>query len=302
MSIRQFLAGRTYSLAFNFFDDTGTRTSVDSPTANFYTPNKTIYSSPSLDADLVTIGKYTTDFYCASGLTYGHWFALAVGVTNNATLFSESVPFEVINITTEPFWVGLGEFREYMGESDEDHSKDSFYKQILQAAIEVIEAYTRRTFGVQSYSELIEVQSTDRIKLKHFPIVQIVGATATALITPMVISATGNDFTVLTSGVDSIPFYFTTDYNNGLLKLTDSFGFADSYNDVLLTIDYQAGFLSVPEPIRMATLALASKLSNMATSEGISSVRLADLSFSLDKEIIMGSIADLLAPYKIVDI
>lgn len=298
MAIRQYQTGRTYSLAVNFFDEIGTRTPVDSPTLTIYTPYKTIYSTPTLIADPLTIGKYYHNFYVATGLTFGHWFALGAGITANTTTFTEAVPFEIINLQTEPFWVGLTEFREYLGESDNDHTKDNFYKQILQASIELVEAYTRRTFGVRGYSEVIEIQHVDRVKLKRFPVISITALTATSLITPR----TPTSFVETISDTSLVPFYYRTDLDNGLLKLTDSGGFDSSYNDVLLAITYEAGFLNIPEPIRHCVFMLASKLANMATSEGIETVSLADLNFALQKDLISGSINDILSQYKVVEI
>jgi hypothetical protein len=293
----KYLAGRTYSLGFNFFDSVGDRTTVDIPTAIIYTPERTSYIETLLTADSLVIGKYNYNFHVASGLTFGQWFAVATGITNSTTLFSEVVPFEIINIRNEPLWVGLTEFREYLDISDGDHTRDGFYKQILQAAISLVEAYTRRTFGVKSFNETIEIQHTNRIKLKHFPIVNIVAMTATTLIRPMQVDVFNES---LTSSV--VPFHFRLDTENGIIKITNSSGFDDTCDNIILAVSYNAGFLSVPEGVRLAVLALASKLSNMATSEGIESIRLADLNFALQKDIISGSIADMLNVYKIIDL
>lgn len=280
MSVRQYLTGKTYSINMNFFDDVGIRTPVDDATITVYTPHKTEYTIAGLTPDTLVVGKYNYNFYAASGLTRGHWFALGSGITASTTVFSEAVPFEIVDISLEPYWLGLSEFREYLDLTDDDRSRDSFFKQMLQSAIELVETYTRRTFGIGSYTETIEVKHSERLELKHFPIISITGLTAT--------------------GIGRItPFYYTADNTNGIIKLTDSSGFDLCYDSALVTIEYEAGFLTVPEPVRMSALMLASKLSNLATSEGISTVRLADLSFSLDKGLFEGPIAEMLKQYRV---
>jgi hypothetical protein len=298
MAIRQFIAGQTYSISFNFFDDLGFRTPIDSPVVSVYTPHRTAHiNAAGLSEDSLVIGRYNYNFYSAPGLTFGHWFALASGITNSSTIFSESVPFEIIDLTSEPFWLGLTEFRDYLEIPDDDHTRDSFHKQMLQSSIELIEAYTRRIFGVRGYSEKIEIKHTDRVHLKHFPIVSISALTATSKITPKRPS-----LLVEIVSDQLVPFNFRSDDRNGVLLLTDTAGFDSSYDGVLLAITYEAGFLTIPEPIRMAGLALASKLANLATSEGIDSVRLADLNFALQRELISGTIADMINPYKVINV
>jgi hypothetical protein len=297
VSIRQYLTGRTYSLGLNFFDEMGLRTPVDDATITIYTPQKQTYTTAGLTPDSLVIGKYNYSFYAAAGVTRGHWFALGSGTTASSTVFTESVPFEVIDIVSEPFWLGLTEFREFLGLTDDDHSTDPFLKQMLQSAIELVETYTRRTFGIYTFNENIEIKHTERVTLKHFPIVSLIGLTATSVITPMEVARL---FEVVTNQI--VPFYFRADMDNGIIHLTDSAGFDLTYDGVLLAITYEAGFLAIPEAVRTATLMLASKLSNLSTSEGIESVRLADLSFTLDRGLMDGPIAEMLKEYRIVGV
>ena len=81
------------------------------------------------------------------------------------------------------------------------------------------------------------------------------------------------------------------------MKLTDSNGFEMVYNSMLLALTYIAGFASTPEPIRAAVLALASRLLNLSTSEGIATIRLSDISFAIDNKLFEGHIGDLLKDY-----
>jgi hypothetical protein len=290
--LRGFLPGLTYRLDFDFFDDSGNRLGLDAPTANVYTPEKQAFlSSQSLTA--VTTGKYGFNFFLPAGATVGNWFALGTGYTTGVTTFSDAVPFEVVDITVEPYWVSLGDLRGYLQVDDDDHTRDSLYKEILRAAIQLVEAYTHRTFGLRTFEELIEIKNTDRVKLKRYPIQAITGATPTIQISPY--SQTSLVQQSITGSI--VNFNFRLDKENGIMKLTDSSGFEMYYNGMILALTYIAGFPSTPEPIRAAVLALASKLVNLATSEGISSIRLSDISFAIDNKLFEGHIGDLLKDY-----
>lgn len=290
--LRGFLPGLTYRLDFDFFDDDGSRLNVGSPAANVYTPEKILFlGGQSLTA--VTTGKYGFDFFLPVGSTVGNWFALGTGYTNGVTSFSGAVPFEVVDVAVEPYWVSLGDLRNYLQIEDDDHTKDNLYKELLRTAIQLVEAYTHRTFGLRTFSELIEIKGSDRVKLKRYPILALTGVTPTVQIIPysqtqlVVESVTGN----------LVSFFYRLDKDNGIMKLTDSAGFEMVYSGLILALTYVAGFPSTPEPIRAAVLALASKLVNLATSEGISSVRLSDISFAIDNNLFTGHIGDLLKDY-----
>ena len=296
--INQFRTGYTYSLTFDFYNDTGDRVDVANPLADVFTPLRNKYlSNVNLSAGITT-GRYTYNLAVPSGLTPGHWFGIASGITGNSlVVFSEPFPFEVVDIPNEPFWISLNEYRDYIEADDTDHTRDKFYKQVLQASMELIEAYTKRSFGQRQYDEVIEIKSTTRVKLKQYPVQSIVGLTPTSQIIP-------RSRDVLEEVITSEPtsFFFRLDGDNGILKLTDSAGFEYEYDGILLGIAYIAGLATIPEPIRTAALQLTSMLCNLATSEGIESIRLSDLSFALDRKLFDGTVGDALRLYRKIEI
>jgi len=263
MSIRQFQAsGLTYALFFDFRDSIGSLTSVDSPTVDIFTPFKDRYVEGDTLTTTSTEGRYRYNFLASSGITVGTWFALGVGITNGFTVFSQSVPFEIVDTAVEPYWVGLDELREYMDLEDDDHTGDGMLRQCLQSAIELVEGFTQRSYGIKSYTETIEIKNTDRVKLKRYPINQVTSLTAAYKITPR---NTTNLLTETITGA-AVSFYWRLDSDNGILHLTDNAGFDEVYDNYLLVIAYLAGHVTVPEPVRHAAMALAAALNNLACS------------------------------------
>ena len=290
------LTGRTYTFTFDFFDeDTGIRTVVDSPTADFFTPERTTWMlGVGLSPDLSFVGRYDVDLELTAGLTVGQWFALGCGLTQGTTLFSQAVPFEIIDMATAPLWISLDDLRTHLGITDEnDHSNDRLHRNMLQAAAGLVEDYTGAFFGLRAVSEMLEIKSTDRITLRHYPVHRITGMTPTVQIIPrgpnnlVAESVTGN----------SVSFHFRLTEHNGLMTLTDSAGFEQIYDGVLLSIDYLAGLAVIPAGIKTATLMLASKLINMQCNEGITTLRLSDVSFAIENKLFEGAIAEALSPY-----
>lgn len=292
--IRQYIPGSTYTLFFNFFE-TGVRTPVDNPVVDIFTPERTRYlTSQSLTTVSGVTGRYRFDLFVPAGLTIGHWFGLASGITDSATLFADQVPFEIIDPVSEPFWLSLEELREHL-EIDEDcRDQDVLHKGMLQAAMEVTESYTKRQFGLRSYSEVIEIKSTTRVRLKRYPIDSIIALTATGKIIPRDV----NQLVVETVTNERISFFFRLDAENGLIILVDSAGFDEVYDGLLLAITYKAGFATIPENVRRGALMIASRLINLASQEGLRSVSIADLSFSMSDKIIDQAIKDMLNPFK----
>jgi len=297
--INQYRPGFTYTLEFDFYNDDGDRVDMASPIANVYTPLKNIYLTNVALTPGVTVGRYTYDLFVEPGLTVGHWFAVASGITGGASIvsFSEPWPFEIIDYTQEPFWLSVREYRNYIEADDTDHTRDKFYKQMLQCAMELVEGYCMRRFGLKQYDEVIEIQSTTRVKLKHYPIQQIVGITPTTQIIPRSVGVE-----VETVANSPTTFYYRLDAQNGILKLTDVAGFDFEYSGILLAISYIAGMQTIPEPVRTAALALTSKLVNLSTSEGISSIRLSDLSFALERKLFDDTIGDALKLFRKAEI
>jgi len=293
MSIRQFSAGLTHHLTFNFWNTAGARTVVDNPLVDVLTPQKTKYINAAALTTTSVVGQYAYSLFLAAGVTVGHWFARATGITTNDTLYSESQVFEVIDYQYEPLWVGLEELRQFMGKEDDDRTEDQNLRQCLQTSIELVEGYTRRHYGVYSYDEIIEVKHTDRVKLKKFPINTLVGITATSSITPR---DTTNLLTESVSGA-LVGFYYRLDSENGILYLTDSAGYDYPYDDMLLSVSYLAGFSTIPEPVRMAVLKLSAALFNMICTEGLSYVKIGSMSFAVDRKLFDGVVGDMLAPY-----
>ena len=295
--MQRFQAGLTHSLYFSFWNDSGVRTPVNSPIVDVYTPHKNKYISGAGLSTTSTVGKYRYDMYVTPGVTEGHWFAMAVGLTNSNldTIYSDVVPFEVVDVLAEPYWVGLEELRQYMELDDtDDRDQDGKLRQALQAAIELVEGYTQRTYGLFQYSEIIQVKDTDRVKLKKYPINSIVGITATFSITPRDVTNLANE--VLSTSL--VQFYYRLDSDNGIVYLTDPAGFDMPYDNMIMGIDYIAGYATVPEPVRQAVLGLAAAINSFACTEGLSMVKIADVNFTPIKELFSGRIGDMLAPYR----
>lgn len=293
MSVRHVQSGLTYSFYYSFFTDAGARTSVASPLVDFYNPQKNKVVSQAALTITDVVGKYQYDFFASPGLTIGNYFSIGVGLSAGNTIFSEVNTFEVIDYISQPAWIGLEELRQYMSKEDDDRSDDNNLKTALATAIELCEGHTRRHYGIYSYHETIEVKDTDRIKLKKFPIDSIVGITATTSITPR---DTHNLVTESVSGA-LVSFYYRLDSENGIIYLTDSAGFDYPYDSVLLSIDYQAGFATVPEPVRTAVLKIAAALFNMICTEGLSYVKIGSMSFATERKIFEGPVGDMLAPF-----
>lgn len=297
--INQYRAGFTYTLEFDFYNDSGDRISVANPLAEIYTPLRNKYLSNVALTPGTTVGRYNLNLFIpATGMTVGHWFGVASGITGNSIVtFSEPWPFEIIDYSSEPFWLSVKEFRDYIEADDTDHTRDKSYKQMVQCAMELIEGYCKRRFGQRQYEETIEIKSTTRIKLKHYPIQQIVGLTPTTHITPR---SSGVLQEII--GNEPTSFYFRLDAANGVMKLTDVSGFDFEYDGILLGISYIAGMAIIPEPVRTAALSMASKLVNLSTSEGIDSIRLSDLSFALERKLFDDNIEDALKLFRRVEI
>lgn len=292
--ITQFLTGLTYSLLFNFRDELGVRTSVSSPVVNFYTPQKELYYNQASLTTTSVIGQYQFDFFAPVGLTVGHWNALGVGLSHGTTLFSERQVFEVFDIHKEAFWCGLEELRGFLNLEDDDRTNDKNLQQALRAAIELVEAYCHRSFGEDQIDEIIEIVSTDRVQLKRFPVNSIVGITATVKTIPRGI---GNIVIETLTGAQ-VGFYYRLDGPNGILHLLDSAGYDLERDGLLLCITYRTGFVSVPEPVRQATLSIAAQLNALACNEGVESVKFSDMQFVRDRRIFSGHTEELLRYYR----
>lgn len=294
MAINSILTGLTYSLLYHFRDSLGVLTSVDNAVLNMYTPQKELYLNQAVLSTTSTIGEYKFSFFAPVGLTIGHWSSLGIGITQSSTIFSERQVFEVIDITQEPAWVGLEEFRTFLSLEDDDRSSDTSLQQALQAAIELVEGFTHRHYGEHRVDEIIEIISTDKVQLKHFPVTSIVAITASFKTIPRQMT----NLVMETLDSSQVSFYYRLDADNGIIALLDSAGFELVYDSLLLGIAYNAGFVSVPEPVRQATLSLAAQLNALSCSEGIASVRFSDMSFVADKRLFDGHIGEMLNPYK----
>lgn len=293
MAIQSFLVGLTYTLSYQFRDSLGVLTNVDSSFVNVYTPRKDLYLNQ-YPLVQVSTGEYKLDFFAPVGLTMGHWSSIGVGISNGTTLFSNRQIFEIVNIQTEPAWVSLNELRTFLNLSSDDHTNDVNLQQALQASLELVEGYCHRHYGEHRVDEIIEIIDTDRVQLKHFPVNSIVGITATFRTFPR------NSTNILIETLDSpaISFYYRPDLENGILKLVDSAGYECVYDGVILSVAYNAGFVSVPEPVRQAVLSLAAQLNALSCSEGIESLRFSDMSFVSDKKLFDGHIKEMLEPFR----
>jgi len=297
MANRQFLVGFTHRLQFDFRNEIGDPTGVDSPQTRIYTPSKEIFlDGATLTSVAGTCNSFTFDFFAAPGLTFGQWFAIGTGLTQpgNAMIMSDQFPFEIVDLTVEPFWVSMEEYRNYLDIPSSDHSRDRHFKQMLQTSMELIEAYTQRKFGLQIVNQTIEVVNTQYMKLNCFPVVNIVALTVQSRIIPRSLD---NLFSQTLTG-SQVSFFFKLDAEAGVIVITDENGYNLVRDDLIATVTYQAGFASVPEPVRTAALGIASQISNLACNEGYDTVRLSDMSFTPTKSLFKGIFGDMLRPYR----
>lgn len=286
--------GLTFQLPFEFRETTlGELTSVDLPVVNVYTPQKTLYVTSAALTPSSTAGKYEYPFFVPAGLTVGNWFGLGVGITNNYTLFSEPVTFEIVDFINEPMFVGVQELREFMELDDTDHSEDNKLRQILRAAIELVEGYTQRHYGLKQYHEVIEINATDRAKLRYYPVNKIISLDAGLKVTTNAMESG----TQIVTGM-SASFFYRLDERTGIIWLTDPTGYSECYDCVILVVDYLAGYATIPEPVRTAVLMLAKALNALSCISGTEVVRLADISYQPVKDLFKGPIGDMLSPYR----
>lgn len=290
---RKFLPGLTYSLTYNFFTDLGAALDVASPVASIFTPENTTYTTLSLTGS--TTGVYSSDIFIPTGLTQGNWSSVATGLCSNVSYFSSVIPFEILDFGARPNWLGLEDFREYLEEDADDHTRDNLLIRVLDAAMLSVEGYTRRAWGVKSKSETLELQRQDRILLKKWPLVTIAGLTATNVgFTPR----TPSSLDIETNAGGTVSFYYRLHADEGMLILTDEEGYACEYSDMIVSLDYTYGNTIIPEPVRLATLMLASKMLNIIHQEGITTVRISDVQYSVDRKLFEGEIRSLLDKYK----
>lgn len=291
--MKKFLPGLTYSLTYNFFDNSGSAIDMDNPTASILTPENTTYTTLSLTGS--TTGVYSANIFISSGLTQGNWSSVASGLCNNISYFSSVIPFEILDYGARPNWLGLEDFRDYLEEDSNDRSRDNLLIRVLDSAMLSVEGYTRRAWGVKSKSETIELQRQDRILLKRYPLVTISGLTATITgYTPR----TPDTLNVETNAGGTVSFYYRLQPEQGMLVLTDEEGYSCEYTDTIVTVDYTYGNSIIPEPVRLATLMLASKLLNIIHQEGVTTLRISDVQYSIDRNLFAGEIKSLLDKYK----
>lgn len=297
MSMLQFIAGTTANLIYDFYTTAGVHTTVLNPIAKIYTPEHQEYSSVSLTAQSGVTGQYYYNFGVPSaGLTIGHWSTIGVGFTNNSTMFTFVQPFEIVDFTQEPFFIGVQILRDYLEIPDTDHTKDELYKRILAIAVSLVEQYLQRKISVHNISETFHVQHSSNIILKDYPVVQINGMTMSYLFSGAVPSAPNTSSITTTSSTDE--FFFHLRKDAGVLQLIDDVGTECIYRDFAVEIDYKAGYLQIPQSIIGAILMLASGILNVSQSEGLQLVRFSELSFTFSKGLFTQLIQDALIGFK----
>ena len=299
MALRQLLPGNTYSLIFDFFTLAGNRTNVSTPAVNIYTPERTAFVSGStaLTAVAGVTGQYTYSLSVTTAMTVGTWMSVATGTSQSSILFSSYETFNVINFITEPTWLGLEDFREYIEEPDDVHTYDSLFNRLILSSMKLVEAFTR-PWGFYRASEVRQIRNADRMLLKAgYPVVSITGLTVTESYTP----ASPGNLSAETSIGTTISFYYRLDKPTGTIIFTDSDGFESYYEDIFIAVDTMMGDGVVPEPMRLLGLYWASKLLNLHTNEGMDNVRLGDINYALRKGLMDDTAKDLLLNYKTIN-
>jgi hypothetical protein len=296
MAIRQFCTGATYSLTFDFFNIAGNAIDVSAPFADIYTPERTVHiSGLTLTSVSGITGQYTTDLFVSTAFTVGHWFAFPTGITQGVTVIADVRPFEVKDNKIEANWLSIEDIRDWIEEDPSDHTNDRLFKMVLDAAMELVEAHTGTVWGQCPHSETWQIKWADRRMLEKYPVVRISGITATLSgYTPR---DTDNPNTESNAG-STTPFFYRLINNLGVMIYTDIDGLECTYDDTIISIDYVFGTASIPEPVRVATLMLTSKLLNICQSEGIDNLRISDMNFSIDRNLFVGEVGDLLKPYR----
>jgi hypothetical protein len=296
MAIRQFCTGATYNLTFDYRDSLGNAIDVSDSFADIYTPERTVHlSGVTLTSIAGTTGAYETDLFVSTAFTVGQWFAFPTGITQGVTVIADVRPFEVKDNKIETNWLSIEDVRDWIEEDPDDHSNDRLFKQVLDAAMELVEAHTHTVWGQCPRSEIWEIHWSDRRMLEKYPIVRIAGMTVTHTgYTPREPATPNTE----TNAGSTTPFYFRLDNEIGAMIYTDIDGIECTYDGVIVTVDYVFGTATIPEPIRVATLMLTSKLLNICQQEGIDNLRIADANFSINRNLFSGEVGDLLKPYR----
>lgn len=290
----QFISGTTVSLVYDFFVS-GIRTNVDNPYGKIFTPQKDLYSTVVLSQVSGVTGQYQYLFNVPSGATIGHWSTVGLGFTNNSNLFSSVQPFSIVDFAEEPLFIGVNDLRDYLAIPDSDHTKDELYQRILLTAISLIEKELDRTISVHNLSERIYIKHSPVALLSDYPVITISGMTVSQGLTGAKPS-TPNTSSVNSSDVTD-SFYFDLRRDSGVMHLLDELGNRTIYDGYYIDIDYQAGYLTVPEALRTAILMLASNIFNKSQSEGLEIVRFSDLQFSFEKGLFTKQIKDALSGF-----
>lgn len=298
MPVRQFQAGHTYNITFDFYSDLGTPTPVeDYPTLLLFNPYKKLEVSGLTLTSLAGVtGRYEREYFMPVGMSVGTWFFIATGLTQtDRTLISKQLVFEVIDLGTSFGWISLEEFRDFLSCDPLDRDNDSTLQQVLTAAVQLIEQLTKRTFGLHDVSESFWIpEGNTSYVLKQAPILQITGLTAGTVVQTL----TPNNLTVAGITTSLSDFNFLLDDHNGVLRFTDTYGYPYCYQNVYVEIDYVAGESTVPALIRQHTLSIASKILNKMTAEGLDAIKFADLSYSFSKGILDQDTVQMLELYK----
>lgn len=301
MALLQLLAGSSLHVFYDFFTPAGVRTPVDNPVARLYTPDRSLFQQVAITlATTGVTGQYTYGYDLPAGVTLGHWGTFATGTTNGSFLLSNNQTFSIVDFAVEPIFIGVQDLRDYLGVLESDHTKDDLYKRLILSSVSIIEQYLRRKICVHSVSETIRLQQSSVIILKDYPVISISGMT----VSDGYIGATSS--TPNSSYVDpdnlTTDFHFSLNKSSGIMNLIDENGFESQYCDTFIEIDYEAGYMTVPESLRIAILMLASGMLNVSQSEGLSSVRFNDLAFVFSKGLITDYIKDAIDSFRNVSL
>lgn len=120
----------------------------------------------------------------------------------------------------------------------------------LQYVSSLIDTYCGRMFGIQQYQDIFQGQDSTYTVLDFFPVTGVISIQFLNIYPTNYISSYTGFFADTSSGTIDPSYYYW--YPDGRLKMRTEF-----LNNRMYTANYYAGYQTIPQSIKLATLMLA---------------------------------------------